>query len=239
MKKTRIALLVPFILLVLLSGALVGCSKRTIERVEIKKNSFADTYKVDETLGFAGAYALVTYSSGDKEEIPVTPDMVEGFDTATTGNKTLFVTYKEVRSTPFSYRVYNPESAEREILTAARLVLFADPGNGFIDYTVRLNAAELAVTALSFTLSSEQTLGIDADLGNMTAVSDSWSATYAARISSDGTKLKTVVFYEDGRTFDDGSVVIRLRVNGGENRSVHLTNITVSDGEKDYYLPMA
>ena len=235
----RIRLITLFFVLFLLLSALCGCSKRTLNSVEIKKNSFKTTYEVDEALDLTGAYVLLTYSGDDKEEIPVTEEMVQGFDTATTGVKTLTVVYKGVESEPFSYRVYNPENASREVLTRARLLLYADPGNEYIDYTVRLNAAGLPVTAASFTLTSEQSLGVDADLGNATAVSDSWSATWSAKLASDGKKLRIVVFYEDGRTFTDGSVMIRLRINGGDNRSVRLANITVTDGEKDYYLPMA
>lgn len=217
----------------------MGCSKRTPESVTVGKNAFKENYMVDEKVSYDGAYLVLTYSTGEKEDVPITADMVDGLDTSTTGTRTLTVTYKGLTSEPIAYRVYNPEDASREIVTRARLVLYADEGAGYIDYTVRLSAADVTVTAVEFTLTSDQSLAIGEDLGNLSAVSDNWSATYAAKLSSDGKKLKTVVFYEDGRPFVDGSVVVRFRVSGGNNRAVRLTNNTVSDGKKDYYLPVA
>ena len=237
MKKISKILL--FFLVFTLFFALYGCSKRALENVEVKSNSFKSAYEVDEKLDLTGAYVVLTYSGDNKEEIPLTEDMVQGFDTTTTGVKTLTVLFRGVESGPISYRVYNPEDASREITTRARLVLYADEGAGYIDYTVRLSAADLVVKGIEFTLTSERSLGIDEDLSNLTAVSDSFAATYAAKLSSDGKKLKTVVFYEDGRAFTDGSVVIRFRVTGGSNREVRLATITLSDGKKDHYLPIA
>ena len=218
---------------------LCACSKRQIVSVQIKTSSFKTSYTVDENLDLAGAYLTLIYSSGQSDEIPISADMVTGFDTVTTGNKLLVVKYKEFKSDPMTYRVYNPENASREITTNARFLLFTDSGNGFTEYTVKLAKGDLGnITAAEFTFSSSVSLGISEDLSNCSYVSDSTNALFAQKLSTDGTKLKIVVYHtEKSHVFADNSVIIKLRIEKGTNKSVTLNNITVSDGEQDYYLP--
>ena len=236
MKKFYLILTLLFLTL---SVSLFACSERKIESVTLPANSFKSDFVVDERLDLTGTYVVVRYSGGEEEEVEITPDMISGFDTTTTGGKTLSVRYKDFVMDS-SYRVFNPENAAKEIVTKARLILYADKGADYIDYTVRLSSGDLTnVAAVDFTLTSTDPLGINDDLSNISAVSDNTYAHYESKLSSDGKKLKTVVFCTDGRAFADGSIVIKLKVNGGENRSVSLKNITVSDGKKDYYLPIS
>ena len=131
--------------------------------MEVKPNSFKSTYAVDEYLDLAGAFIDVVYSSGDTERVSITSDMVVGFDTATTGNKTLMVTYKTL-SQAITYSVYNPEMASRPIRTTARFTLYADVIEDDIVYTIKVALGDLTeLRAATFTLTSTTSLGIESE----------------------------------------------------------------------------
>lgn len=232
MRKAFLVFLLP-----LFACLLFACSSRTISSVDVAANSFRSSYAVDEKLSLDGSFVNVTYSSGDAERIQITADMVEGFDTATTGNKTLKVSYKTF-SREISYSVYNPEMASRAIRTTARFTLYVDKTDDETIYSIKLAAGDLSeVRAATFTLTSASSLGIASDLGNTTCTSDAENLAFDASLSAGGTALKIVVFDPNGGTLDPNGAFFRIRVNKGENRSVWLSDNMISDGKSDYYLP--
>ena len=234
MKKVVVTLL--SLLFVLF--ALAGCSVREIKDVTIKSGSFKDDYAVDERLDLSVALLAVNYGK-DVEAVEITDDMLTGFDTTTTGNKTMRVRYeKYVFDVP--YRVYNPENPAKDVVTGARFSLFADGGDGYVEYSVHFNAADLAsVNAASFTLKSEFPLRIDATMENLTVTSDFKSASYKCVLASGGTALKVVLFGQNGSTLPRNGVLAKFKIEGGDNRSVSVGDIVLSDGQTDYYLPAA
>ncbi len=236
MKKRLLILTVIFAFLFAFSA----CSERKITEISLVKNSFPTEYRVDETLDLSGAFLSLVYSNGDPERKEITADMVEGFDTSTTGEKTLWVVYGEHRVS-HTYRVYNPENAAKEILTTARLSLSAYANDEYIEYTLRLSMGDLKeISAISFTLQSETSLSVNAAKSNLTLSSEGSNASYRCSVSSDGKTLKTVIFETDGQTLmRETGIVARIKINGGTARSVSVKDATVSDGNRNYYLPSA
>lgn len=219
---------------------LIGCSERKVSSVTVKPNSFKSSYAVDEQLNLDGAFAIVTYTSGDKENVPVTPFMVSDFDTSTTGKKSFFVTYDKDNVVEVPYVVYNDEYASRPIETTARFTLYAETAGDDFYYTVRFAQGDLsALCAATMTLTSSSDLKIDAALSNLEVSTDVNNLSFDAKLSPGGTSLKIVVFNDHGAPLEIGGVFLRLKVSGGGNRAVSLANITVTDGVRDYYLPKA
>lgn len=238
MKKLRYAVI--FVLIILTVVSFAACSERKITEVTLASNSFPTEYKVDAPLDLTGAFVVLRYSDDNVERKEITVDMVEGFDTATTGEKTLTVKYGDF-SVSHTYRVYNPENAAKEIITTARLTLSAYESGEYIEYTLRLNMGDLeSISAISFTLQSETNLGIGAAKTNLTVSSEGLNASYGNSLSDDGTTLKTVIFETDGQTLmRETGVIAKIRINGGNNRAVTVKDVVLSDGSRNYYLPSA
>jgi hypothetical protein len=224
-------------ILVSLSALLAGCQKPKAETLALADGSFKASYAVDETLDLSAASINVGYSKGT-ENVAVTSDMVSGFDTRTTGTKTLTVTYESLE-TDFTYAVYNPENASKDIVTTARLILYAVEANGAAVYTVNLSVGDLSgIMAVSFSLESDESLGITKDLSetSITAEPEKWSCASAYKSSA---KLKAVIYADGGNAFGSDGTLCVIKISGGTNRAVALKEITVSDGKKDYCLPVA
>ena len=95
-KKITIILLT----LVLIASAtiLCACTEPTVEKVTIRQNSFLSNYEIDTVLSLSGAFINVTYSDGSEAQVQVTHDMIEGFDSSTTGQKKMKINYHGVYS---------------------------------------------------------------------------------------------------------------------------------------------
>lgn len=220
-----------------LSLALIGCSKREITHITIRANSFMQKYSVDAKLRYDTAFIDVHYSSGETEEVNITEDMVVGFDTFTTGNKTLHVEYKGFKSDSVPYVVYNPEGANKEILTSARLAFFASSTSSGTEYSILFDKGDLSdVNAIIFTIESEKSLGIDENCDNVTASIDDPNINYYPSLFQNEKKLRVLVYHTNGGQLNQGTL-LKLRIDGGENCDIQISNIMISDGEQDYYLP--
>lgn len=64
-----------------------------IRRVDIKCQPEKYEYLLGEELDLSDTFLEVTYENGVKEDVKVTPDMVEGFDSSKTGSQVLTVRY--------------------------------------------------------------------------------------------------------------------------------------------------
>lgn len=87
----------------LLFGALtfVACGKTaTVESIEITKNPTKVTYKINETFSIEGGELTATLSDGTTEVISLVDEAVavSVVNTATSGNKSVTVTYKDARA---------------------------------------------------------------------------------------------------------------------------------------------
>ena len=107
--KARRILLVILLIAGILAAGLTGAScaekQKTVSKIEIIDGSFEEVYAVDQKIDFAKAKILVTYTDRTTATIPVTQEMVSGFDTSVVGRTgTITVTYQGKTAT-FAYRV--------------------------------------------------------------------------------------------------------------------------------------
>ena len=238
--KKRLYAFILTILIFVTAVCLTGCSERKAEKITLAPNSFATGYQVDTALDLNGAFIVQHFADDNTKRIQITPDMVSGYDTSTTGTKTLTVSYNGL-SVTHSYRVYNPENAAKEIITTARLILTVYiPDNGeYAEYAVKFTKGDLSgISAATFTMTGTESLGISAGKVNVSLSTEGNNASYESNLSGDGLKLKILVFEKNGGTLlgEDG-VLAKIRITGGTNRSVTISDITVSDGTQNYYLP--
>lgn len=242
MKKRFVALLTAIVAVLILTCALCACSKRKVESYSLSDNAFPSEYKVDAPLDLSGAFVITKFTDGQSEKAQITADMVIGFDTSTTGSKTMTIKYNDYEKT-VSYRVYNPENSSKEVITKARLTLSAyyAPNDEYVEYTISLEKEKLPVSAILFTLNGDASLGITQAKSNLTLTSSlpSSSTTYQSNLSPDGKNLTLLVFNAKGETLLNGGRIIKIKIDKGNKTPVRLKGITVSDAERDYYLPVS
>ena len=71
----------------------VFVNEKQVENITLATDPAKKTYFIDQPLDVTGGEIKVSYDNGQKEAIPLTADMVSGFDSSTEGTKTLTVTY--------------------------------------------------------------------------------------------------------------------------------------------------
>lgn len=71
----------------------VFVNEKQVENITLETDPAKKTYFIDQPLDVTGGEIKVSYDNGQKEAIPLTADMVSGFDSSTEGTKTLTVTY--------------------------------------------------------------------------------------------------------------------------------------------------
>lgn len=242
-KPTSVKILTSVIIAILTITSftlLSSCSERKMIGISIRANSFLDAYEIDTDYDaiLPGAYLVATYSDGESEEVKITKDMIIGFDTKTTGNKTMYAEYKGFRSEDVKYTVYNPENLSRNVLTTARMSVRVYDNAVAMEYTISLSKGDLSIVrAIQFTLESENSLSVTENQSNLYVLIGQQKLSYYTSLVSDK-KLKAVVYTENGASIDNGTV-IKFKIDNSINAKVKLSEITVSDGQNDYYLPVA
>ncbi len=237
-KKITIILLT--VVIILSAVMLCACTEPTVKKVTIRQNSFLSNYAIDSVLSLSGAFITVTYSDGSEIQVQITHDMVEGFDSSTTGQKKMRINYQGVYSEDIEYLIYNPENAATDILTSTRLVLSAGKNLSFAEYTVSLKYGDLEkITGVTFTLKSSEGFDIkDAeDVLYFNSLPDGWHYDYS--LPTD-TEIRVVAYCIDERNISSDSTVINIMLRDKDVvSSPKLTAITVSDGKNDFTLPSA
>lgn len=232
--------IVVFFLSIALAITLFGCiatPETTISFVEIGQNSFKDIYDIDEELNFEKIEVIVKYKSGDALTVPCSADMVFGFDTKTTGDKTLYVSYKGIKSTIKEYKVVNIGNETVSIKTSCRVVLQSEALPNAASYAFSLNIGDLSkVSAISFTIKSDSDIGVTPDKKNV-EITNLLTGWQAESYRVDKYTLKILVYKASGLDISKDLSFATLNVIEQEAVTVTVSSITVSDGEKDYYLP--
>ena len=119
----------------------VGGSSTTTAK-SIKISAFPKTsYKVGESLDVSGGMLTVTYNDNSVETIAMTTSMVSGFSSATTGTKTLTVTYQNCKTT-YTITVSNSSS-----VTAKSIKISAFPKTSYkVGESLDVSGGMLTVT---------------------------------------------------------------------------------------------
>lgn len=211
---------------------LVGCKNNKAETVVsavIVEGSVKDTFDVDEDFCYDSAKLNVAFGDGSVKEIAVDSGMVTGFDTSTTGRKTLTITYGGI-AVYAEYEVVYLNYPSREIVTTARLNVNQSVYPTGIGREIVLSGGEEnGFRAVLFTVKGNVDL-CDGSLNTLDI-----STTFA--VTSYFVDAKTIKFIFASKTgFADGSIAV-INFAGVTNAEIYLTETVISDGKSDYYLP--
>lgn len=234
MKRFRRITLI-LIIAVLVLASFAGCEKKqsAVDSIEIVSGSFKESYALDSDLELSGAQLNVTYKDGNKETIPITREMVSNFDTYTTTNsRILTVTYGGAKA-EFIYKVnWNGGAVDTPVRLSAEAV------SGATFYTVTVTAQNCArvangVYALKFYLSLNSAVTF---VEFESALPEGWKLKQEVS----GKNLKFIAYSETGRqALPDSQPIVRVKVTKGSGRgTVTLQNLSISDGTRDYTVPV-
>lgn len=232
MKKTLALFILTILCLPLVAS---GCAAR-VASVAFRNNAFADTYTVDETVNYDAAFLTVTYSDGSAKDVNITPEMVTGFDTATTGKKTLTVTYEGTALT-HEYYVYNAENAQRPVVLTDRVFLDrAENESGTRIYLYYKKTSEFSPLAISFTLEADKDL-FEKDKEDLLSVRTPDDSTAVFKAVSNK-KIRVIINRVNAGSLPAYSEILCVKLPSGiAANEILVKEITLSDGKQDYYLP--
>lgn len=186
------------------------------------------TFDVDEQFCYDAATIKAVFSDGTEKAVPVTADMVVGFDSTTTGTKSLTISYKGIER-DYVYEVVYKKYPSREIVTAARIELKQVPYATGIGREVLLTEGLSGVRGISFCIKSDSDLS-DSKLNTLDIAGD-WEIN--AQYVGAG-EIRLVLYRTEG--FSSGSIAT-INFAGVTNAEIRLTDIVLSDGKTDTYLP--
>ena len=233
MKKLVLLLTVVAIITVSCFG-LAACKNKDAEiavSAVIADGSVKETFDVDEEFCFDTAKLSVTFKDGSVKEIAVDSGMLTEFDTSTTGLKTLTITYGGIVLNA-EYEVVYLNYPSREIVTKARLKVNQSAYPTGIGREIVLSQGEEGgFRAVYFTVKGSDYL-CDKSL-NTLDISTKYNVTVTSYFVDTKT-IKIIIMSKKG--FADGTVAI-INFAGVTNAEIILSEIVVSDGTRDYYLP--
>ncbi len=232
--KKSVLLLTAVVITVISCFGLAACKNKDAEiavSAVIADGSVKETFDVDEEFCFDTAKLNVTFKDGSVKEVAVESSMLTGFDTSTTGLKTLTVTYGEIVLNA-EYEVVYLNYPSREIVTKARVSVNQSAYPTGIGREIVLSQGEdCGFRAVYFTVKGNGDL-CDKSLNTLDI-----STNLGVTVTSYFVDTKTIKFIIVSKTgFVDGSIAV-INFAGVTNAEVSLTEIVVSDGTRDYYLP--
>ena len=186
----------------------------------ISVDSLNDTYNIGDP--FTEGTLLINYLGGTSEKIPLTLDMITGFDTTTPGDKTLTITYKD-QSITFNYKVLN------EVINIEVAEL---KNNYFLNETFvsgKLTLIYFDETTETIDLTLDMVSGFDTTTvgkKNLTITYNNLNVTYEIEVI-DPAAVKAIEIVELKNNFfvDDSFVIGKLKVtyNDESEKTIDLT----------------
>lgn len=221
-----------FLFVSLLLFTTVACERKgDIVGIEIPDGTFRTVYFVDEEKNFESFDIVVVYEKG-RETVSLNADAAQGFDTSTTGEKTLTVKYGEL-SCDFNYRVVYEKNEAKDINTAARVKLAQSPAAYGLSREFEIENIDFEpLKAISFSLTGKENF-ID-ELSDVEAIVGAGWNYYSRKVSAKCVKI--LIYREQGEETELGTVIINLKESALTNMFI-LADVTASDGETDYNLP--
>ncbi len=192
-------------------------------------------YYCGEELDLTGGVIQITYTSGDTKQMPLSVDMVDGYDSGCIGTQTLTVTYKEFTAT------FDIEVSKKPVAT--EIVLKSEPDNTkYVKGTkFDLSGAEISVI---YDNGDEKAVAVDDSMisggdintlgeQDLTISYEGLSLTIKVEVISveveklELTELPAKLVYLEGEEFDDAGMVITAYYNNGENAVISSSEYTV------------
>lgn len=230
MKKKSVVLI--FILSFL---TLFACNDKEKEPVSvmIESTSLSQAYEVDSDLNMENVTLKLIYADGKTASVPCKRDMIEGFDTVTTGQKKMYATYHGIKSNEITYTVYNPEGVSLAVTTPTRLRAIRTISEGKNIFYLSFIYSDMTVRAVSFTLNASKE--ISNSLSEITGATENENDRFFWRKTSTSSMRATIYSSE---SISHG-VFFTIEWVSSEEVDLTFSDIVVSDGTKDYYLPKA
>ena len=233
MKKIKF-LSIPLIVCMLVMFAFTGCSDNEIVSASIRTNSFKQYYNVDDELDLTNAYLVVDYKNGESSQYNITEEMISGFDTTTTGKKTMTITYQGT-AVEYQFNVYNDENALYDILTTARLSVLCETVDSDMRYSFYFSKGDMAETkAFLFDIEFNDTVDITDDNYTLTTQIDGWNSRAMKKTAK---TIRLLIYSTNEEGLTESGYIATFTIDGCTTRNVALKNIKISDGTNDYYLP--
>lgn len=227
MKARRILLVILLIVGIVVAG-LTGAScaekQKTVSKIEIIDGSFEEVYAVDQKIDFAKAKILVTYTDRTTATIPVTQEMVSGFDTSVAGRTgTITVTYQGKTAT-FAYRVQASGTSD----TPFRLSMRAT------GKTLNVSAGSVAAAGNLYVIRFSVVVAEGVSVASVVNARPDWEM----RCHTQGTVTTILLYSPEGDTplAEDGDLV-RLALEGAGGTTVRIQSASVTDGTRDLAVP--
>lgn len=214
--KKRFSVFILIAFLILAFVGLAGCTQEHVESVSILSGSFQETYELDAKLNLENANVSVRTSKGSRT-VPITLDMVTGFDTSKVGEHTLTVTYGG-KTAEFRYRVTHTLPVYSSVRLTAEL-----NGNAL---TVRVNQPDYPIYALDFTVT------IASGTPTVEAVSNFKKEHVAVYKQENSNRVRIVMVGTS--PIEKECVVATVR---GNFTSATIENALFSDGNQEYIIP--
>ena len=224
------------LLCLLMTSLLFACQEKEKDPVSIYLDPIyfgsSPTFEVDEELVTDGMMLKLVYSDNSTKEIPLERDMVEGFSTVTTGQKSMHATYRDIKSNEISYYVSNPEGVYRTIETSTRIAVTKTYSDGKQLFSFSLRSNDFSIRALSFTLTGSAEMSDT--LSELHGMVENGTESFYWKKTA--TNAVNIVLYapKDTALF---STFFTLEWFSPEDLTISLSDIVASDGNKDYYLP--
>jgi M6 family metalloprotease-like protein len=230
--RHRLTKITCLILLISTMVGMVACrQKNEIARIDIADGVFKAKYDIDEELDLTNAKILVHYTSGDEEEFQINRSMISGFDTSTTGKgKQFTLTYKG-----FTVKIsYDVEYFLTTVVdTPFRLNVTEVSRDSAIYLSLGVKNVEQiegGVYAFSFKI---EVLGL-----KILDINSSISQYFTMNYVHENSMVNVVMYSKDAKEklTVDGEVM-RIKVSKEAETKpfrIEVTNISMSNGEKDY-----
>lgn len=216
--------------LIVISVVCLASCVKTDEVASVELCGLKEVYDLDEALTAEEAYILVTYESGNTVRHELSLDMITGFDSSTTGIK-IMRAESGVYSAEWEYEVIYSKHPTKTVSSTARVSIEQNRYPTGISRAILTELGDLTeVAALTFTLNGSQEFADEAFSRISVETAEGW---YSALYYSGPTQVKVLLY--GGRLTADGCVAV-INISG-EMMSVVCTDITVSDGVTEYYLP--
>ena len=192
-------------------------------------------YYCGEELDLTGGVIQITYTSGDTKQMPLSVDMVDGYDSGCIGTQTLTVTYKEFTAT------FDIEVSKKPVAT--EIALKSEPDNTkYVKGTkFDLSGAEISViydNGDEKAVAVDDSMVSDGDINtlgeqDLTISYEGLSLTIKVEVISveveklELTEPPAKLVYLEGEEFDDAGMVITAYYNNGENAVISSSEYTV------------
>lgn len=208
----------------------------TVASVSIKEGSFSAEYDVDEELSLVGAELIAKTVGGNYSAVTITADMVEGFDTTTTGEKSLRIKYQNIYSENWVYKVVYASDPTKQVTTTARVGLVQDTYPTGIKRLVELRLGDMKeVDALLFTITASKDFA-DAQFSRLELQPLAFGWAYSLHYTS-ARQVRVIVYTTVSVGLTDDGNLLNINIIGVEGLTIALTDVLISDGVADYVLP--